>query len=248
MFMHLIKGQVEKSYTVYKEKGNVLFLILIAVALFATLSYAVTSSTRGGGNADTEKAALDSAVSDNCVSNVQAAELKVSLLNGCDSTELSYELEDGTNPNALAPVDETCHVFRSNGGGGYACGTYLVASGCDLTLLGSIGDTCSGVAYAGMEGGTRLYAGDTDLSDDDWDDATASCSALGPEWTLPTNAEGNALHPNRVVLGLIGGNYWMSDQGGGGTLALAKAIGDAFPLGALVSKALPAHVRCVRRD
>lgn len=110
------------------ERGSALFLILIAVALFAALSYAVTQSGRGGGTVAKEQDALDLArlVSD------AAAEMtytinRIKLVNGCKDDQISFDGHGGTakqtngtpvdyfNPNA--PADDSCDVFSKNGGG-----------------------------------------------------------------------------------------------------------------------------------
>lgn len=121
------------------EKGNALFLILIAVALFAALSYAITSSSRGGGNIEKEQAMIDEGLNENCTANIERGQNVLKLLNGCSNDEISYEIAGGVNSNPLAPPDKSCHMFDNAGAGAYPCGIYLEP----IVPLGTIsaGDT-----------------------------------------------------------------------------------------------------------
>jgi len=110
---------------VKSSNGNALFLILIAVALFASLSYAITSSSRGGGGIEKEQEQLDNAVNEQCEGSVQYGVNKLKILNGCADSYISYELADGTNENSTNPSDTECFVFHSDGAGVVACGNYL---------------------------------------------------------------------------------------------------------------------------
>jgi len=107
------------------SKGNALFLILIAVALFAALSYAVTNSGRGGGGIDREATQIAAAevVQYGQLFHTAVQRLKVS--NGCRNDQITFEGSDiiirgdgadynVVNPNA--PADESCHIFSADGG------------------------------------------------------------------------------------------------------------------------------------
>lgn len=81
------------------QQGNVLFLILIAVALFAALSYAVTSSTRaGGGNANNEKTNLQISQMHQYAAALNGAAQRLQVINKCDETELNFYSTLFTNP------------------------------------------------------------------------------------------------------------------------------------------------------
>lgn len=100
------------------ENGNVLFLILIAVALFAALSYAVTKSSQGGnGNTDNENAAIGSSEILQLINSYDTAIMRLKSL-GCTVTQLSvtnlgaYPSMGRAFGNSNAPADGHCDISR----------------------------------------------------------------------------------------------------------------------------------------
>lgn len=103
-----------------KQAGNVLFLILIAVVLFAALSFAISQSTRTtGGSANDDDANLLAAQVAQYGSALTNALVRMRLSNNC--TDITINLFHAsftynyTNP--AAPVSNFCNVFDARGGG-----------------------------------------------------------------------------------------------------------------------------------
>lgn len=126
------------------EKGNVLFLILIAVALFAALSYAVTQSTRSGsGTADKEKSLLSSSAMTQHPTAMRTSLIRM-VLAGVDVTDIVFD-----SPSNFGGVsDLTEAVFHPTGGGavfqaapadvmsGTSQGTWFYNGNWDIPFIG----------------------------------------------------------------------------------------------------------------
>lgn len=110
-----------RNYLVMRTRGNILFLILLAVVLFAALAYAVTSSMRGGGkDSASEKSEMYASQILNMVSLSEQAAQRLTLTGNCKLSQLDFS---HTTPNQHsiinpdAPSDKRCHVFYPEGGG-----------------------------------------------------------------------------------------------------------------------------------
>lgn len=100
------------------ERGNILFLILLAVVLFAALSYAVTSSMRGGGN-DASQEVLKTEVSkiEQFGMQIRTALQRMTMIGGYKLWQIDYSKTNYSfstaNPNCTG---STCKLHDTNGG------------------------------------------------------------------------------------------------------------------------------------
>jgi hypothetical protein len=141
----------------YATRGNALFLILIAVALFAALSYAVTRGSRGSGGIERETTLLDASQITQYGATIRLAVRRMILMGSVD-LEISY-----AGPLALEPycnADPKNCVFYPGGGdidfgaAPLADGTYWGAAdgGNYVQDVGSNTDVSGREAVAALHG------------------------------------------------------------------------------------------------
>jgi Tfp pilus assembly protein PilE len=105
-----------KNMNIKNNRGNALFLILIAVALFAALSYAVTQSGRGGGNIDREQLELDLAQLVNQATTIKTFLHRNQVLSTYDQIHANDAAENASGtvylPNATTTTGYTVGIFN----------------------------------------------------------------------------------------------------------------------------------------
>ena len=118
-------GQAQRK----SERGNVLFLILIAVALFAALSYAVTQSTRsGGGDAGRETNLVNSSTITQYPASIKTAIVRMIVSNGASAETLEFN-----PPSTFSSLTSVgIGVFHPTGGGA----TFALAPNSVTTVPG----------------------------------------------------------------------------------------------------------------
>lgn len=102
-----------------RHRGNILFLILLAIVLFAALSYAVTGGmvVKEDQRISTEKAQAASSSIVNYATLLENSINRIRLSNGCTETQINFQTASNGYSNGNAPVDEKCNLFSPSGGG-----------------------------------------------------------------------------------------------------------------------------------
>lgn len=107
------------------RRGNILFLILLAIVLFAALSYAIMSQRdQAGGGMSREAANAAAADIDNFVVNLSAGVQRMMLVKGIPLAQVDFRDPDNYNYNGTKRDSANqncqtneCNVFHPDGGG-----------------------------------------------------------------------------------------------------------------------------------
>ncbi len=100
----------------YKESGNVLFLILIAIALFGAISYAISRSGVGSANISKEQNIIYASQIVQYGSNLRTAIKRIKATDTAD-TDISFANNVVAGYEHATPQPEFNQVFSPNGGG-----------------------------------------------------------------------------------------------------------------------------------
>lgn len=106
------------------QRGNVLFIVLIAIVLFGALSAMVMRTENYQGSLDNETVSIETYELLDYAVMIEQAVANLMLAHGCELTELSFDHPDRSNYNTAghylnpnSPSDKSCHIFDEAGGG-----------------------------------------------------------------------------------------------------------------------------------
>lgn len=213
------------------ESGNVLFLILIAVALFAALSYAVTQSSRSGSSdASSERGVISSAQITQYPAAIRTSVLRM-IIGGVGADELYFNAP--ADFGAGNPIDDTDgdttdenrSVFHPSGGGAPynlaapevmadgAQGDWIFSADYQINLIGATNGTgAANDVIAFLPGISRSV-----------------CRQLNEQLGIgnTTDADGDAVPDGPVVANLPVAANNMTEANSGFPAAPVDTIGDA---------------------
>ncbi len=138
-----------KHIIIINQNGNVLIIILIAVALFAALSFAVSNMIRGNESIEREKSSIYASEILTYAKSLKEAVQMIKISNGCSDEDISFENSVLSGYEHSPATTNKCKIFHASGGGlSYIKPNIDVNDGIDWIFTGdndgfNIGSQCN---------------------------------------------------------------------------------------------------------